>query len=235
MLEVRDLSFRYDAQPAIVDVSLAVQQGEFVALLGSNGAGKTTLLRIISGLLRPASGTIAFDGQRLDSLQPHRICDLGLVHVPEGRQLFPSMTVRENLELGAYLPAARRHLAASLEYVIHLFPKLGARLGQLVGTLSGGEQQMVAIGRGLMAGPRLLMLDEPTLGLSPALATEILHTVRQLNKERSLGVLLVSQDVVQALQLAHSAYVLQNGRMVRHGTAEEFLGDESLRQAYLGI
>lgn len=235
MLEVQNVVFSYGAQPALQDASLSVDQDEFVALLGANGAGKTTLLRAISGLLKPAAGSISFDGQRLERLSSHHICELGLIHVPEGRQLFPTMTVRENLELGAYLPKARRRLKTTLEFVVHIFPKLATRSTQLAGTLSGGEQQMVAIGRGLMACPRLLMLDEPTLGLSPLLASDILQAVKRWKDESHLTVLLVSQEIVQSLQLATRAYVMENGRVVRQGTGEQLLHDDEVRVAYLGI
>jgi branched-chain amino acid transport system ATP-binding protein len=235
MLDVQNVVFSYGAQPALQDASLSIGSGEFVALLGANGAGKTTLLRTISGLLKPAAGAISLDGRRLERLSSHRICELGLIHVPEGRQLFPQMTVHENLELGAYLPEARRRLKTSLEFVIHIFPKLAVRSTQLAGTLSGGEQQMVAIGRGLMACPRLLMLDEPTLGLAPLLANEILQAVKRWKDESRLTVLLVSQEIVQSLQLATRAYVMENGRIVRQGTGEQLLHDDEVRVAYLGI
>jgi branched-chain amino acid transport system ATP-binding protein len=235
MLDVQNVVFSYGAQPALQDASLSIGSGEFVSLLGANGAGKTTLLRTISGLLKPAAGAISLDGRRLERLSSHRICELGLIHVPEGRQLFPQMTVHENLELGAYLPEARRRLKTSLEFVIHIFPKLAVRSTQLAGTLSGGEQQMVAIGRGLMACPRLLMLDEPTLGLAPLLANEILQAVKRWKDESRLTVLLVSQEIVQSLQLATRAYVMENGRVVRQGTGEQLLHDDEVRVAYLGI
>ena len=234
MLKVEGLNVFYGGLQALRDVSLEVREGEFVTLIGPNGAGKTTLLRTISGLIRPASGTITFRGETLNGLPSHAICERGLIQVPEGRELFPRMTVLENLEIGAYLPAARERRAQSLERVYRLFPLLRERWRQDAGTLSGGEQQMVAIGRGLMGNPSLLMLDEPTLGLAPLLVAEILHTLKQLNEE-GMTILLVSQEVRQALALAHRAYVLENGRIVREGSAEVLLEDRSVRSAYLGL
>jgi branched-chain amino acid transport system ATP-binding protein len=234
MLRVEGLNVFYGGLQALRDVSLEVREGEFVTLIGPNGAGKTTLLRTISGLMQPASGTITFRGETLNDLPAHAICERGLIQVPEGRELFPRMTVLENLEIGAYLPAARKRRAQSLERVYRLFPLLRERQRQDAGTLSGGEQQMVAIGRGLMGNPSLLMLDEPTLGLAPVLVAEILHTLKQLNEE-GMTILLVSQEVRQALALAHRAYVLENGRIVREGPAEDLLEDRSVRSAYLGL
>lgn len=235
MLEVDDLHYSYGPQPALTGVTLRVEEGEVVTVLGANGAGKTTLLRVISGLQRPQSGIVRFLGERIDGMPPHKICAMGLVQVPEGRQLFPDMTVLENLELGAYLPQVRRHLRASLEEVTTLFPRLRSRLKQLAGTLSGGEQQMLAIGRALMAKPRVLMLDEPTLGLAPLAANEIFETLRTLVRERHTTVLLVSQEVVQALQLATRAYILETGRIIAEGPASEMLRDPLVKEAYLGI
>jgi branched-chain amino acid transport system ATP-binding protein len=234
MLSVRALDVFYGSLQVLWNVSLEVNEGEFVALIGSNGAGKTTLLRTISGLLRPAAGEIAFRGEAIHKLPSHAICALGLIQVPEGRELFPMMSVRDNLAVGAYLPAARRHHDASLARVYRLFPRLEERWRQDAGTLSGGEQQMVAIGRGLMARPRLLMLDEPTLGLSPLLVQENLKTLRELNEE-GLAILLVSQEVRQTLSLADRAYVLENGRLVASGPAAALLDDDAVRAAYLGL
>lgn len=233
MLEVERVNFRYGAQQALWDVSLTVREGEFVALLGSNGAGKTTLMRIVSGVLTPASGSIRFDGQRLSGLPTHAICALGLIHIPEGRKLFPQMTVRENLEIGAFSPALRRK-RDNLERVFRLFPVLAERQNQDAGTLSGGEQQMVAIGRGLMSAPRLLILDEPTLGLAPKLAASLLDSLTVLNRE-GITVLLVSQEITHTLQLAQRAYVLENGRCVLEGTGTALLDNDQVRTAYLGL
>lgn len=233
MLEVEGINFAYGAQQALWDVSLHVNRGEFVALVGSNGAGKTTLMRIISGLLAPHSGKIQFDGRSLLDLPTHRICELGMIHIPEGRKLFPQMTVRENLDIGASSPALRR-ANENRERVFRLFPVLKEREKQDAGTLSGGEQQMLAIGRGLMASPRLLILDEPTLGLAPKLASSLLESLKLLNNE-GITLLLVSQEVTHTLQLAQRAYVLENGRSVLEGTGAALLQDPQIRTAYLGL
>lgn len=234
MLTVEGLNVAYGSLQVLWDVGLEIQQGEIVTLVGSNGAGKSTLLKTISGLLAMQSGTITFDGVTLNGRAAHDICQRGLIQVPEGRALFPRMRVVENLQLGAYLPAARVQLPASLARVYRLFPLLRERAKQDAGTLSGGEQQMVAIGRGLMANPKLLMLDEPSLGLAPIMVESIMAALRQLNQE-GLTILLVSQEVHQALDLAHRAYVLENGRIVRAGSAAELREDESIKRAYLGL
>ncbi len=234
MLSVSGLDVYYDSLQVLWDVSLEVGEGEFVALIGSNGAGKTTLLRAISGLLRPAAGDIAFRGRPIQAMPTHDICRLGLIQVPEGRELFPLMSVLDNLAVGAYLPAARRHFQDSLARVYRLFPPLQERRAQDAGTLSGGEQQMVAIGRGLMSRPALLMLDEPTLGLAPLLVQENLETLRRLNEE-GLAILLVSQEVRQTLALADRAYIMENGRLRGGGPAAELLADDTVRAAYLGL
>jgi branched-chain amino acid transport system ATP-binding protein len=233
MLEVERINFAYGVQQALWGVSLRVSEGEFVALVGSNGAGKTTLMRIISGLLTPSSGQVQFGGRSLVALPTHRICEMGVIHIPEGRKLFPQMTVRENLEIGAYSPALRRR-GENLERVFRLFPILKEREKQDAGTLSGGEQQMLAIGRGLMSSPKLLILDEPTLGLAPKLAASLLDTLKTLNDE-GITILLVSQEVTHALQLAQRAYVLENGRNVLEGTGTALLQDAQIRTAYLGL
>lgn len=233
MLEVERINFAYGVQQALWSVSLRVSEGEFVALVGSNGAGKTTLMRIISGLLTPSSGQVQFGGRSLVALPTHRICEMGVIHIPEGRKLFPQMTVRENLEIGAYSPALRRG-RESVERVFRLFPILKEREKQDAGTLSGGEQQMLAIGRGLMSSPKLLILDEPTLGLAPKLAASLLDTLTTLNDE-GITILLVSQEVTHALQLAQRAYVLENGRNVLEGTGTALLQDAQIRTAYLGL
>lgn len=234
MLKVNSASVTYGKLQAIRDIRIEVGEHDFVAVIGSNGAGKTTLLRAISGLIRISSGSIEFKGERLDGLVPRRICEMGIVQVPEGRKIFPLMKVRENLQLGAYLPRPRKLIQDSLRQVYELFPVLKDRQNQLAKTLSGGEQQMLAIGRGLMSRPLLLILDEPTLGLSPKLAAEMLMSLKKLN-ERGITILLVSQEVIQSLQLAGRAYVLENGKVVLQGTGEELSQNEHVRKAYLGM
>jgi branched-chain amino acid transport system ATP-binding protein len=234
MLTVEHLAVFYGDVQALWDVSLAVTAGEIVTLIGANGAGKTTTLQTISGLLRPRQGTVTFAGQSLHREVPQRIVEAGLIHIAEGRELFPHMTVLENLELGAFPKRARRHRRQTLAYVMDLFPRLRERQHQLAGTLSGGEQQMVAIGRGLMARPRLLMLDEPSLGLAPLLVAELFDCIRRINAD-DVTVLLVEQNVHQALDIAHQAYVLENGRTVRSGTAAALLADDAIKAAYLGL
>jgi len=234
MLKVNSISVSYGKLQAIRDIRIEVAENDFVAVIGSNGAGKTTLLRAISGLTKILSGSIEFKGERLDGLLPRRICEMGVIQVPEGRKIFPFMKVRENLQLGAYLPRPRKLIQDSLSQVYQLFPVLKERQNQLAKNLSGGEQQMVAIGRGLMSRPLLMILDEPTLGLSPKLAAEMLMSLKQL-KERGITILLVSQEVVQSLQLSHRAYVLENGRVVLEGTGNELSQNEHIRKAYLGM
>jgi len=234
MLTVTELQSGYGEVPVLHGVSLTVERGELVSLVGPNGAGKSTLLRTISGLIRPWGGTVTFMGERIDGREAPDICRLGLVHVPEGRALFPHMTVQENLELGAYLPAARREMNATMELVFERFPILKQRRRQYAGTLSGGEQQMLAIGRGLMAKPKMMMLDEPTLGVAPRLAQEILNELHRLAQD-GLTLLVVTQEVVQSLRLAHRAYILENGRVVLTGTGQELLANPQVAAAYLGI
>jgi len=234
MLRVEGVTFSYDGMQALEGLSLEVGSGELVALLGSNGAGKTTLMRVISGLAHPQSGRITFAGADIAGMAAHRIARRGLVHVPEGRKLFPQMTVRETLELGVMPGQGRGRRPRLLKQVFEGFPRLEQRQGQLAGTLSGGEQQLLAIGRALMAEPRMLLLDEPTLGLAPALAEEILGVVASLHMG-GLTVLLVSQEVVGALEIADRAYVMEHGRVVRSGAAGELADDDELRRAYLGL
>lgn len=234
MLKTERLNVFYDELQALSDVSIDVIEDEFVSLIGSNGAGKTTLLKTVSGLLRPREGRIFFRGEPIDHQATDQICRLGIIQVPEGRKLFPQMTVRENLEMGAYLPNAKARAGETLRRIFQIFPVLGARQRQLAGTLSGGEQQMLAIGRALMAQPKLLMLDEPTLGLAPKIASEIYTILKQLHTG-GLTILLVSQDVLQALMIADRAYVLENGRMVMEGEGESLLRDPKVKEAYLGI
>jgi branched-chain amino acid transport system ATP-binding protein len=231
---VQQLAVFYGDVQALWDVSLQVNEGEIVTLLGSNGAGKTTTLRTISGLLRPHQGSIRFQDQELHRVSPQGIVEAGLIHIAEGRELFPHMTVLENLELGAFPKRARRLRRQSLAYVMALFPRLRERQHQVAGTLSGGEQQMLAIGRGLMARPRLLMLDEPSLGLAPLMVAELFACIRRIHAEQ-VTILLVEQNVHQALDLADRAYVLENGRSVRTGTAAELLADDAIQTAYLGL
>jgi len=234
LLRVDGIEVGYGDLTAVSDVSLEVREGEAVALIGANGAGKTTTLRAVSGLLPLRRGRIEFQGQRLDGLGPAEIVARGIAHVPEGRQLFPTMTVRENLELGARTRAARSGRAEMLERVFELFPRLRERREQLAGTLSGGEQQMCAIGRGLMARPRLLMLDEPSLGLAPVLVKAIFEDLGRINGQ-GITVLLVEQNVLRSLHLAHRGYVLENGRMMLSGPRDELLASGHIKQAYLGL
>jgi len=234
LLSVDSVVAAYGEVRALWGVSLVVDEGEIVTLLGANGAGKTTTMRVLSGLLRPRSGTVTFDGLAVHRLPPPRIVQAGLVQIPEGRRLWPRMTVLENLELGAYAPHLRRRRLEGLEWVFSLFPRLAERRIQLAGTLSGGEQQMLAIGRGLMSRPRLLMLDEPSLGLAPILVREVFRIIEEINT-RGVTVLLVEQNVRQALEVAHRGYVLETGRIVQSGAAADLLEDPRIKQAYLGL
>jgi branched-chain amino acid transport system ATP-binding protein len=234
LLTLEGVDAFYGDLQALHDVSLEVRPGELVALVGANAAGKTTTLRVISGTLGARGGRVMFDGQDLAVVPAHSRVARGIVQVPEGRRLFPFMTVRENLLLGAHAPSARAEQDRSLEYVLRLFPVLEERAAQLAGSLSGGEQQMCAIGRALMARPRLLMLDEPTLGIAPVLVQRIFETVAAINRD-GVTVLLVEQNVRRALALANRAVVLENGRVVLAGPARELLADERLKKAYLGL
>jgi branched-chain amino acid transport system ATP-binding protein len=234
MLDIRDLSVYYGDAQALDQVSMSVGAGEIVALVGANGAGKTSLIRTVAGILKPRSGSIGFEGREIAGLDSHRVCNLGVGQVAEGRQVFPSLTVLENLQVGALLPRARANAERTLEYVFSLFPRLRERSGQDAGTLSGGEQQMLAIGRCLMGAPRLIMFDEPSLGLAPSVVAEVLDTIRKLHAE-GITILLVEQNVAASLHLAHKAYVLENGRIVLEGTGEALLEDPRVREAYLGL
>ena len=234
LLRVDGLRAGYGRVTALWDVSFEVAEGEIVTLLGSNGAGKTTTLRTISALLPVQSGSIQFDGRDVMRDRSDELVGLGIIHVPEGRQLWPRLTVEENLQLGAYLPKARSRRQESLARVYSLFPRLEERRHQAAGTLSGGERQMCALGRGLMGLPRLLMLDEPSLGLAPRLVSEIFETLRRLQQE-GLTVLLVEQNVHQALELSHRGYVLETGRVALSGASAELLADPHVRAAYLGV
>jgi len=234
LLKLEGIDAFYGDLQALYDVSLELEQGRVFALVGANAAGKSTTLRVISGLLTPRSGRVVLDGQDLTRVPAHARVDLGIVQVPEGRRLFPFMSVAENLLLGAHTPRGRGERDATLKYVYTLFPVLEERRAQLAGSLSGGEQQMCAIGRALMAKPRVLMLDEPTLGLAPVLVKRIFDTVRTINAG-GMTILLVEQNVRQALTLAERAAVLESGHLVLHGRGAELLGDERLKRAYLGM
>ena len=233
LLRVADVVAGYGGVPVLRGISVEVAPGEVVAVLGANGVGKTTLNRTLSGLVRASAGSITFDGARIERAAPSAIVRAGLIHVPEGRRIFPNLTVRENLELGAYA-RARAGRAANLERAFTIFPRLRERTSQLAGTLSGGEQQMLAIGRGLMAEPRLLILDEPSLGLSPLLVEELFALIARIAAE-GLAVMLVEQNVVQSLALAARAYVLENGAVVMQGPAAELVRNPELERAYLGL
>jgi branched-chain amino acid transport system ATP-binding protein len=231
LLDVTDLQVRYGAITAIKGISFHVREGEIVALLGANGAGKTTTQKTISGMLRPAAGSITFAGDRIDGIPPHQLIDRGICHVPEGRHVFPRMTVEENLEMGAFrFRAPDRDVLAQ---VLDLFPRLKERYAQEAGTLSGGEQQMLAIGRALMGKPRLLLLDEPSMGLAPLIVEQIFQIVRGINID-GVSVLLVEQNARQALTLADRGYVLETGELVLSGSGRDLLADDRIRAAYLG-
>jgi branched-chain amino acid transport system ATP-binding protein len=234
MLKVRQIAVSYGNVPVLRGVSFNIEEDEFVSVIGSNGAGKTTILKTISGLLPVSSGEIWFLGLRIDIIPSHRICQLGLVQIPEGRKLFPSLTVLENVEMGAYASLARKKLDANKEKVFELFPILKNRKNQIAKTLSGGEQQMLAIARGLMSDPKLFALDEPSLGLSPLVRKNIFETVKRINRE-GITVLLCEQDARHSLSLAKRAYVLEVGRIVLEGKGEDLLENDHVKKAYLGI
>jgi branched-chain amino acid transport system ATP-binding protein len=234
LLQIRDLDVFYGDAQALSSVSLDVFKGAIVALVGANGAGKSTLIRTIAGIEAASAGHISFAGRDLVGLDSHEICDLGIGQVPEGRQLFPNLTILENLQMGAALPRARAERTRTLDDVFSLFPRLAERRKQLAGTLSGGEQQMLAIGRCLMGRPELMMLDEPSLGLAPNVVQQLLETVEHLNRQ-GLTVLLVEQNVAVSLQISARAYVFENGRIVMQGAGTELLRDDRVRRAYLGL
>ena len=234
MLAIRDLDLYYGDAQALDRVSLEVPHGDIVAIIGANGAGKSSLIRTIAGIEVPRGGVISFKGAPITGLESHRICNLGIGQVAEGRQVFPSLTVLENLEVGAMIPRARADAKEKLEEVLAMFPRLRERTSQVAGTLSGGEQQMLAIGRCLMGAPELIMFDEPSLGLAPLVVQEVLQTIHRLN-ERGLTILLVEQNVAVSLKISQRAYVLENGRIVMSGPGAELLHNDRVRQAYLGL
>lgn len=234
MLKVKNIDVSYKDIQVLWDISFEVKQGEFVVLLGANGAGKTTTLNAISGLLPVQNGTIEFMGQDVTKIPGHKIAGLGIVHVPEGRRLFSEMSVRENLEMGSLFPEAKSKRKETMKKVFELFPVLEERQNQEAGTLSGGQQQMLALGRGLMGLPKLLILDEPSLGLAPVLVKQIFENIRDINKQ-GVTVLLVEQNVVQTLNLCDRAYVLDNGEISLQGTGKELLNEPHIKEAYLGI
>jgi branched-chain amino acid transport system ATP-binding protein len=234
MLDVKNIDVYYGDAQALWDVSFSVKQGEIVTLVGSNGAGKSTTLKAISGLVPPSSGEILLEGNRIDRAPAHSIVEMGIAQIPEGRRLWPGLSVQENLELGAYIPAARAVRGETMEWVFQLFPLLRKRRSQLAGTLSGGEQQMLAIGRGLLSRPKLLILDEPSLGLAPLLVDEVFETIQKINGE-GMTILLVEQNVNVALAISNRGYVLETGRIVISGSGKDLLADEHVKTAYLGF
>ena len=234
MLQIRKLSFAYGDLQVLWDVDLEVRPGEIVTVVGANGAGKSTILRNVSRLVRPGAGTITFEGHELNRLPSHRVVELGIVQVPEARRIFPEMTVVENLRMGSFVKATRKDRDRNMDRVFSLFPRLAERRSQLGGTMSGGEQLMLAIGRGLMGNPRVLLLDEPSLGLSPLLVHNIFEIIKEINRQGTT-ILLVEQNVFQSLRIANRAYVLETGRVVLTGTGAELLDNAHVKKAFLGI
>ena len=234
MLRIEGLSAGYSAIPVLNGVSIKVEQGQFVAIVGPNGAGKTTLFKTISGIVRPSTGTITFEDIDLLSVRPARRAHLGIAHVPEGRQVFPEMTVQENLEIGAYVPRAKADRGRTLDLVFSIFPVLAERRRQLAGTMSGGEQQMLAVGRGLMLKPRLLMLDEPSLGLAPVVTDATFQKIQEIHA-MGTAILLVEQNVARALTLVQRAYVLESGKIIMRGSSADLANNKQVQAAYLGI
>lgn len=234
MLRVENVDAGYGDIQVLWDVSFHVEKKEFVVLVGANGAGKTTIMKTISSLLRPFRGRLRFEDHDLNALPPHKMTDIGIAHVPEGRQLFPEMTVRENLELGSLTPRAKARRKETMEWVLHLFPRLRERQKQLAGTMSGGEQQMCAIARGLMSRPKMVLFDEPSLGLSPLLTQEVFRLAKSIHAE-GLTILMVEQNVKQTLAICDRAYVLENGKIVLEGKGGELLENEEMKRAFLGI
>jgi branched-chain amino acid transport system ATP-binding protein len=235
MLQVNNIDVAYGDVQVLFDVSLDIQEGELVAVIGANGAGKTTLLKAISGIMKPLKGTIAFHDKTISDQYPDKTVGDGIIHVPEGRLLFPDMSVKENLRMGAFLVKNKATIAEHTESVYTMFPRLKEREKQAAGTLSGGEQQMLAIGRGMMAGPKLLMLDEPSLGLSPKLVQQVFELAQQINQEWGVTVLLVEQNVRRSCEISSRAFVLENGRVVLQGPGPEMLTNDHVRRAYLGL
>lgn len=235
MLRIDRIAVDYDGVPAIHDVSIHVRQGSIVAVVGSNGSGKTTMLKTVAGLLHPSKGTIAFDGKDIHRTPANEVLKMGVALVPEGRKLFGKMSVRRNLDMGAYTRSDRGEIDRNLERVFRFFPRLSERLSQRAGTLSGGEMQMLAIGRAMMSNPRMLMLDEPSLGIAPNLVDRIFEVIADLNATENLTILLVEQNVSEALSLAQSGYVVQTGRIVLSGTGKQLLDSDLVRKAYLGM
>lgn len=235
MLRVKNLTTGYDGVAVVFDVSISIDEGELVAIVGSNGAGKSTILRTISGLLKPIAGEIEFLGKPIHKLTAHEIVRLGIAHVPEGRHVFGKMSVKDNLLMGAYTLKDRTKINKLLSEVFELFPRLKERENQKAETLSGGEQQMLAIGRSLMADPKLILVDEMSLGLMPIMVDKVLDTLKQINKEKRVAILLVEQKVQEALEIADRGYVLQTGRIVAHGSGKELLESELVKKAYLGM
>jgi branched-chain amino acid transport system ATP-binding protein len=234
MLQIRKLNFAYGDLQVLWDVDLEVKQGEIVTVVGSNGAGKSTILKNVSRLVRPTSGTISLGAEELNRLQSFEVVERGLIQVPEGRRIFPEMTVVENLRMGSFVKATRKDRERNMERVFGLFPRLAERKGQLGGTMSGGEQQMLAIGRGLMGNPKLLLLDEPSLGLSPLLVRNIFEIIKEINRQGTT-ILLVEQNVYQSLRISNRAYVLETGRVVLSGTGAELLDNAHVKKAFLGM
>ncbi len=234
LLSIKNLNAGYGDIKIIKNLSLEINQGEIVSIVGANGAGKTTLLKAISGIITPDSGEIAFEGQRVDKLAPHKITDLGIIHIPEGRKIFPFFTVYENLLIGSTMPRAIKEREKNIEHVFELLPRLAERKNQVGNTLSGGEQQMLAIGRALMGMPKILMLDEPSLGLSPLLVKTVFEMIAKINSE-GITILLVEQNVKQALELSQRAYVLENGMISLEGNSEDVFDDPQVKKAYLGL
>lgn len=235
MLRVEHIKVSYDEVPALHEVSFKVEAGQIVSIVGANGAGKSTILKALSSLLRLDAGSISFKNQPLEQIPPHRVVEMGIAHVPEGRRLFARLTVMQNLTLGAYTEKSTEYRESTLKNIFQLFPVLANRKNQRAGTLSGGEQQMLAIARGLMSKPKLLLLDEPSMGIMPKLITEIFEMIQRLNQKEGLTILLVEQNVQEALEIAHYAYVLQTGRIVMEGKSSELLQTDMIKKAYLGL
>ena len=234
MLQIRKLNFAYGDLQVLWDVDLEVKQGEIVTVVGSNGAGKSTMLKNVSRLVRPTSGSITFEGHELSHVPSHKVVEMGIVQVPEARRIFPEMTVTENLRMGSFVKATRKDRERNMERVFSLFPRLAERKSQLGGTMSGGEQQMLAIGRGLMGNPRVMLLDEPSLGLSPLLVRNIFEIIKEINRQGTT-ILLVEQNVFQSLRISHRAYVLETGRVVLSGAGTELLDNAHVKKAFLGM